>query len=359
MKIPLLNSVKKHSNKKAGLPPGILVYVGEERTDPVRITVINYDETHFSENRVQTIEACLPFKETGSVTWIHVEGIHETHVIEEIGAHFGVNSLVLEDLMTPTQLSKIEVHEDYTFIVLKSLDYSGASLNVSKEQISLIIGEDFVISLQEELSELFTLVQNRLRNAHGRIRKMPADYLVYVLIDVIVDNYFIVLDQLSERIEAVEEAAITNPTPEVLAEINMLRKEFLFLRRPVLPLRDVLNEVLDDDIPFLTQDTHLYFRDIYDHLGQVVHTLETLRIAVSELFDTYTSAISHRMNEVMKVLTIVATFFIPLTFIAGIYGMNFRFMPELETRWGYPAVLLVMVSVSIGMFIYFKVKKWL
>ena len=280
-------------------------------------------------------------------------------VAVHIGAHFGVNPLVLEDLMTPTQLPKIEAYEDYTFIVLKSLGYNAASLNVSREQISLIIGEDFVISLQEEPGELFTSVQNRLRNAHGRIRKMPADYLVYALIDVIVDNYFIVLDQLNDRIEAVEAEAITNPTPEVLAEINMLRKEFLFLRRPILPLRDVLDEVLDDEMPFLTQDTHLYFRDVYDHLGQVIHTLETLRIAVSGLFDTYTSAISHRMNEVMKVLTIVATFFIPLTFIAGIYGMNFRFMPELETRWGYPAILLVMVGISIGMFIYFKVKKWL
>ena len=358
MRFPRLRSLKKYTNKKAGLPPGTLIYVGEERTEPVRITVINYDETDLEESRVQTIEACLPLK-TGNVTWIHVEGIHETRVIEEIGAHFGVNTLVLEDLMTPTQLPKIESHEGYTFIVLKSLDYAAASLDTSKEQISLIIGEDFVISLQEELGDLFTTVQNRLRNAHGKIRKMPVDYLVCALIDVIVDNYFIVLDQLSDRIEAVEEEAITNPTPEVLAEINTLRKEFLFLRRPILPLRDVLDEVLDDEMPFLTQNTYLYFRDVYDHLGQVIHTLETLRITVSGLFETYTSAISHRMNEVMKVLTIVATFFIPLTFIAGIYGMNFRFMPELETRWGYPAVLLVMVSISIGMFIYFKLKKWL
>ena len=359
MRIPLLSAFKKYANKKAGLPPGTLVYVGEERTEPVRITVISYNETDLQESTVQTIEACLPFKKSGNVTWIHVEGIHETGIIEEIGEHFQVDSLVLEDLMTPTQLPKIEVYENYTFIVLKNLGYTAASINISREQISLIIGEDFVISLQEELGELFTTVQNRLRNAHGRIRKMPTDYLVYALIDVIVDNYFIVLDELNDRIESVEEASIANPTPEVLAEINTLRKEFLFLRRPILPLRDVLDEVLDDEMPFLTQNTHLYFRDVYDHLGQIIHTLETLRIAISGLFDTYTSAMSHRMNEVMKVLTIVATFFIPLTFIAGIYGMNFRFMPELQTRWGYPVVLLVMVSISIGMFIYFKLKKWL
>ena len=361
MRIPLLSWLKKYSNKKVGLPPGTLVYVGEERTEPVRITVISYNEIDLQESRVETIAACLPFKKAGNVTWIHIEGVHEARVIEEVGAHFGVNPLVLEDLMTPTQLPKIEAYEDHTFIILKSLSYTVRMSNVSREQISLIIGEDFVISLQEEISELFTPVQNRLRNAQGRIRKMPADYLVCALIDVIVDNYFIVLDQLSERIEVVEEASITNPTPEVLEEINTLRKEFLFLRRPILPLRDVFDKVLDDndEMPFFTQNTRLYLRDVYDHLEQIIHTLETLRSAVSGLFDTYTSAISHRMNEVMKVLTIVATFFIPLTFIAGIYGMNFKVMPELETRWGYPAVLLVMVGISIGMFIYFKLKKWL
>ena len=358
MKIQLENPFKRYS-QKVGQPPGTLAYLGEEPTEPVRITIIDYDETRLQEEEVQTVAACVPFIDTETVTWIQIEGIHETNIIEEIGTHFGVNSLILEDLMRPTHLPKIEIYEDHVFILLKSLDYDPTSLSVSREQISLIIGENFVISLQENRGELFASIQNRLRNTQGRIRNMRSGYLAYALIDVIVDHYFIVLEKLSERIESVEEEAITNPTSEVLGKINALRREILILRRPILPLRDIINEVLDDEIPLLVQDTHLYFRDVYDHLLEVIHTLESLRSVVSGLFDTYTSAVSHRMNEVMKVLTIVATFFIPLTFIAGIYGMNFKFMPELETRWGYPVVLLVMMGIGIGMLIYFKFKKWI
>lgn len=358
MRISLLNPFKRYS-RKVGLPPGTLVYVGEERTESVKITVTDYDETDLHEEEVQTVEACLPFKDTATVTWIHIEGIHDTDIIEDIGTHFGVNSLVLEDLMSPTQLSKIEVYEDYVFIILKHLDADTTSLNISREQIGLIIGENFVISLQENLGSLFAPIHNRLKNANSRVRNMRSDYLAYALIDVIVDNYFIVLEHLSDQIESVEEEAITNPTSEVLSKINELRRECLLLRRPILPLRDVLNDVLDDEIPLFRQETSLYFRDVYDHLTQVIHTLETLRSAASDLFDTYTSAVSHRMNEVMKVLTIVATFFIPLTFIAGIYGMNFKSMPELDLPWGYPAVLLIMAIVGIIMFIYFKAKRWL
>ena len=223
----------------------------------------------------------------------------------------------------------------------------------------MIIGENFVVSFQENSVDLFTSLQNRLRNAHGKIRQMRADYLAYALIDVIVDHYFIALEQLSDAIQVVEEESIADPTPEVLRKINVLRKECLLLRRPLLPLRDVIDEILEGEIPLLGKKTHLYFRDVYDHLIQVIQTLETFRSTVSGLFSTYTSAVSHRMNEVMKVLTIVATFFIPLTFIAGIYGMNFKSMPELEAPWGYPAVLLVMVGIGLVMFIYFKLKKWL
>ena len=358
MRILGSNLFKRYS-QKVGLPPGTLVHIGEERTEPVRITIIDYDETRLQEEVVQTVKACVPFIDTKTVTWIHIEGIHDTQIVEEIGENFGVNFLVLEDLMSPTHLPKIEVYEDYVFILLKSLDYDTEASSVSREQISLIIGSNFVLSLQENYSEIFTSIQNRLRNAQGRIRRMQSDYLAYALIDVIVDNYFIVLDEIGERIESVEEEAITNPTPEVLTKINILRKELLLLRRPILPLRDVIDEILHDEIPLLKENTHLYFRDVYDHLIQVIQLLEMLRTAVSELFDTYTSAVSHRMNEVMKVLTIVATFFIPLTFIAGIYGMNFKFMPELEMHWGYPAVLLVMAAIGIVMFIYFKLRKWL
>ena len=358
MQIPLLNLFKKYT-QKVGQPPGTLVYIGEEPKESVRITIIDYDETHLHEEEIQTVEACVPFIDTESVTWIQIEGIHEIPIIEEIGECFGVDPLLLEDLMSPTQLPKIEVHEDYVFIILKNLDYNAASERVFREQISLIIGPNFVVSLQENHSEIFTSIQNRLRKAQGRIRRMQSGYLAYVLIDIIVDHYFLVLDEINERIQALEEEIMKDPSPEALAKVNVLRAEQLLLRRPILPLRDVLIEILDDEIPLLGENTHPYFRDVYDHLIQVIQMLEMIRSAVSGLFDVYTSAVSHRMNEVMKVLTIVATFFIPLTFIAGIYGMNFKFMPELETQWGYAAVLLVMLTISIGMFIFFKLKKWL
>ena len=335
LKIPLLNPFKRYK-RKVGQPPGTLVYLGEERTEPIRITIIDYDETHLQEEETQTVEACVPFIDTESVTWIQIEGIHEIPIIEDIGACFRVDPLLLEDMMSPTQLPKMEVREDYVFILLKSLDYSTASATVSREQISFIIGSNFVLSLQENHSEIFTSIRNRLRNAQGRIRRMQSGYLAYALIDIIVDHYFIVLDEINERIQALEEEIMKDPSPEALAKVNVLREEQLLLRRPILPLRDVLIEILDDEIPLLGENTHRYFRDIYDHLIQVIQMLEMIRSAVSGLFDVYTSAVSHRMNEVMKVLTIVATFFIPLTFIAGIYGMNFKFMPELETKWGVP-----------------------
>ena len=358
MQIPLLNLFKRYT-QKVGQPPGTLVYLGEEPTEPVRITIIDYDETHLEEEEVQTVEACVPFIDTETVTWIQIEGIHEIPIIEEIGECFGVDPILLENLMSPTQLPKIEISEDYVLIILKSLDYDAVSETVSREQISLVIGPNFVLSLQENHSEIFASIQNRLRNAQGRIRRMQPGYLAYALIDIIVDHYFIVLDQINERIQVLEEEIVKDPSPEVFAKVNVLRGEQLQLRRPILPLRDVLIEILDDEIPLLGESMHLYFRDVYDHLIQVIQMLEVIRSAVSGLFDVYTSAVSHRMNEVMKVLTIVATLFIPLTFIAGIYGMNFKFMPELEEQWGYPIVLLIMAGIGIAMFVYFKFKKWL
>ena len=358
MKIPLLHPFKRYS-EKIGQPPGTLIYLGEEPTEPVRITITDYDETHLHEEEVHTVEECLPFIDTERVTWIQIEGIHDITTVEQLGEHLGVDHLLLEDLMNPTQLPKIEVYEDYMFIILKNLNYNAASEKVFREQISLIIGLNFVVSIQEHRSGIFTSIQNRLRNAQGKIRKMQSGYLAYALIDVIVDHYFIALDAIDEHTQALEEDIMTNPSSGVLDRTNVLRRELLLLRRPILPLRDVLNEILHGDTPLLDENIHPYFHDVYDHLIEVIQMLEMLRSTVSGLFDVYTSAVSHRMNEVMKVLTIVATFFIPLTFIAGIYGMNFKFMPELESQWGYPVVLLAMLGISIGMFAFFKFKKWL
>ena len=357
MRNPFSNLFKRYSHK-VGLPPGTLVYVGEERAEPTQITLIDYNESYFHESTVETVEECVAFKNAETVTWVYIQGIHEAHFISQIGEHFGINSLVLEDIMNPTQLPKIEVFDEYLFMILRSLSYNPDTFSVSDEPINLIIGQNYVILIQESTEKFFIPIHNRIVNQQGRIRKMHSGYLAYALIDLIVDNYFIVIEQISDHIESVEEEAITNPTPEILKKINNLRRQLLLLRKPILPLRNVIDEVLSDEIPILKDDTHLYFRDVSDHLIQLIHTLETLRISVSGLFDTYSSALNHKMNEVMKVLTIVATFFIPLTFIAGIYGMNFRSMPELEMQWGYPIVLSIMGLIGITMFIFFKIKKW-
>ena len=357
MRNPLSKLFRRYTNK-VGLPPGTLVYVGEERTELVQINLIDYNESYFEESKVETFEECLNVNNPETVTWLHIQGIHQANFISEFGEYFGVNSLVLEDVMNPIQLPKIEVFENYVFVILKALDYTPETSMIIKEQVSLIIGNDFVVSFQENVDELFKSVQNRLRNGQGRIRKMQSAYLAYTLIDVIVDNYFIMLEQLNEEIQLLEEEVIANPVPDVLKKVNNLKRQVFSLRRPILPLRDVLDEVLDDEIPIFSQETQIFFRDVYDHVIQVTHTLEMLNTTVSGLYDTYRSTVNHKMNEVMKVLTIVATFFIPLTFIAGIYGMNFKFMPELDTQWGYPFVLLVMVAIGITMFSFFKRKKW-
>lgn len=358
MRIPFLNTFKRYT-QKVGKPPGTLEYLGEEQTEPIRITVLDYDETHFHIEKIQTFETCLSYKDTETVTWIQIEGIHDISVIEDIGECFGVDPLLLEDMLSPTQMPKIEFTENFVCIFFKSLDYDTESDKISREQICLIIGHNYVISLQENDSNIFASIRNRLQNGQGRIRRMHSGYLAYALIDVIVDHYFVVLDEVNERVHVLEEEIMNESSPEVLKKVNDLRAEQLLLRRPIFPLRDVLIEILDDEIPLLDEDLHPYFQDVYEHLLQVIQMLEVIRTNITGLFDIYTSTVSQRMNEVMKVLTIVATFFIPLTFIAGIYGMNFKYMPELDNAWGYPIVLLVMLGISIGMFIFLKLKKWL
>ncbi|MDE0637618.1 MAG: magnesium/cobalt transporter CorA [Candidatus Poribacteria bacterium] len=359
MRNPLLTNLFKRYSHKVGLPPGTLVYVGEQREEPIQINLIDYNESYLHESTVGTVGECAAFKNAETVTWIHIQGIHEADFISEIGEHFDINSLILEDIMNPTQLPKIEVFDEYIFMILRTLRYNPDTCSVSDEPINLIIGQNYVILIQESGEKLFKPIHNRIVNQHGRIRKMQSGYLAYALIDLIVDNYFIVVEQINDQIELVEEETITNPTPEILKKINHLRQQLLLLRKPILPLRDVINEVISDETPIFKDETDQYFRDVNDHLIQVIQTLEILRMSVSGLFDTYSSALNHKMNEVMKVLTIVATLFIPLTFIAGIYGMNFKIMPELETQWGYPIVLSIMGLIGITMFIFFKIKKWL
>ena len=349
----------KKISKKAGLPPGTLVHVGEGKDEKVKITIIDYDEKHFEERKVKKVEECLPFKDKPTVTWINIDGIHQVDIIEAIGKHFGVHPLVLEDIVNTGQRPKMEDFGNYLFVVLKMIYYDEKEDEIKTEQVSLLISQNFVISFQEREGDVFNSIRERIRGSKGRIRKMGADYLAYALMDSVVDNYFVIIEKVGEKLEGMEEELVKNTTPETLQAIHSLKRNMIFLRKSVWPLREVIGGLERGESKLVQESTQIYFRDVYDHTIQVMDAIETSRDMLSGMLDIYLSSVSNRMNEVMKVLTIIATIFIPLTFIAGIYGMNFQNMPELGWRWGYFAVLLVMVAIGISMLGYFRRKKWL
>ncbi len=346
-------------SKKSGLPPGTLIHIGEKKTEKVRITLIDYDEEHFQEKEVKTIEECFPFKDKPTVTWINIDGIHNIEPIEKIGKNFNLHPLLLEDIMSTEQRPKIEEFDNHLFIILKMLSYDKKEDELKAEQVSLILGSNFVISFQESEGDVFDPARERIRTGKGRIRKTGSDYLAYTLMDAIVDNYFLILEKVGERIEDIEEELMADPTKETLQEIHKLKSDMIILRKSVWPLREVISGMERAESPLINDSTRTYLRDVYDHTIQVIDTIETFRDMLSGMLDIYLSSISNRMNEVMKVLTIIATIFIPLTFITGIYGMNFEYMPELHWQLGYPAVWLVMIAVVALMFLYFRRKRWL
>jgi len=350
--------VKKRS-KKTGLPPGTLIHIGDKKTENVEITLINYDEVQYQEREINKIKECFPFGDKPTVTWLNINGIHDVEIMRKIGEYVGLHPLILEDIMNTDQRPKIEDFGDFIFIILKMLYCCNEKKDeIEIEQVSLILGSNFVISFQERKGDVFNSIRERIRRGRGRIRKSGADYLAYTLIDAIVDSYFVILEGTGDKIEEIEEKLITNPKPETLQTIHNLKRDMIFLRKSVWPLREVISGLERTESSLIEESTVIYLRDVYDHSIQVIDTIETFRDMISGMLDIYLSSISNKMNEVMKVLTIIATIFIPLTFIAGIYGMNF-YIPELELRWGYFAVLSIMAVVSIIMLIFFRKKKWL
>jgi magnesium transporter len=350
--------IKKRS-VKTGLPPGSLVFVGDKMAGESKITVIEYDESQFREKSLKTVNECFTFKNKPSTTWIDVQLVHQTEITERLGECYGFHPLVLEDILNTDQRPKMEDFGNYLYIVLRMLSCNGNNSAIDSEQISLILGPNYVISFQEKEADVFNPVRDWIRAGKGRIRKAGADYLAYCLLDAIVDNYFIVLEKHGERIEILEEQLIANPKPATLQAIHSLKRDMIFLRRSVWPLREVIAALEREGTSLISDSTRLYLRDVYDHTIQVIDALETFRDMLSGMLDIYLSSVSNRLNEVMKVLTIIATVFIPLTFIVGIYGMNFKYMPELEWHWGYPAVLLLMLVISLFMVAFFRRKKWL
>lgn len=345
---------KRH---KVGLPPGSLVHSGERRAENIKIRVIDYDESTLDETQIEDIRECFSFKEKPTVSWINIDGLHDVDIVAHLGAHFGIHPLLQEDILSTRQRPKIEIFDDYAFIVLRMLSHVNGK--IEDEQGTLVIGTNFLLSFQEREGKVFDSVRARIRSGKGRIRRMGPDYLGHALVDAIVDDYFVFLEKLGDDMETLSEGLIDNPTVDQLHEIYQLRNTVIGIRKSVWPLREVIGGLQRAESVWLNETTLPYLRDVYDHTIQVIDTVETLRDTTSGMLDLYLSTVSHKMNEVMKVLTIIATIFIPLTFIAGIYGMNFEYMPELGWRWGYFGTLFGMLLVGVLMLLHFRRKKWL
>lgn len=348
-----------HSSRMAGLSPGSLVHIGEKKTETVTIHAFDYDEKHFTEKTVVDAAECKPFRDSPQVTWIEITGLHEPKVIETIGQVFGVHPLIQEDILNTEQRPKAEIFDDYIYIVLKVLRVDKDAEGVGMEQVSLIVGSNYVLSFQERPCDVLDSVRERIRTGKGQVRKMGADYLAYRLLDAIVDNYFVVMEDLGERTEKVEDKVLVDGHEEILHEIYVLKREIILIRKAVWPLREVISVLQRGESSLIRKNTQVYLRDIYDHVVQAIDTVETFRDMMSGLMDIYLSSVSNRLNGIMKVLTMIATLFIPLTFIAGVYGMNFAWMPPKDDMWGYPAILAVMLTVAVGMLVFFRRKRWL
>lgn len=354
---------RKHysaQSRKAGLPPGTLVHTGNlPATGTTTINVLSYTPEDFHEYQPENFDQCIPVKDSGEITWINVEGLHDLELIKHFGACYNLHSLVMEDIVNTTQRPKIEDYGEYIFIVIRMIRFK-EDQSIETEQVSMILGPGYLLSFQEGIEgDLFEPIRERIRTGRGRLRSLGADYLAYGLIDAIVDGCFTVLEGMGETVEDLEEELAEGPTQQILKRIINLKREIIFIRKSVWPLREVIGALERGESDLISDTSRIYFRDIYDHTIQVIDGVETFRDLLSGMLDLYMSSISNRTNEVMKFLTIVGTIFLPLTFLVGVYGMNFKHMPELEWRNGYFGLWAFMVVLAVAMILYFKRKRWL
>jgi magnesium transporter len=349
--------IKKQSHK-AGLPPGSLVHIGDQKVDKVSISVIDYTETNLNILELNKIEEVFAYKDSESITWINITGLHDVGLLEKLAKAFEIHPLVMEDVLNTDHRSKVEEYDNFLFVVLKMLSMNEQQAEIIQEHLSLILGKGFVITFQEKAGDIFDPLRERLKKQNSRIRKSGSDYLAYAIIDIIVDHYFILLELLNEKSAGIEERSIADDDKDLIKELQHLKRDIIFIRKHIWPMRETANRLSEEEFLLISPDLKPFLRDVYDHSNQIVDSVETLDEIITGIFDFYHSSMSFKMNEVMKVLTIIATIFIPLTFIAGIYGMNFEVMPELHWRWGYPAVWFLMTVIFVGMVIYFKRKKW-
>ncbi|MCW3077511.1 MAG: magnesium and cobalt transport protein CorA [Bacteroidetes bacterium] len=340
-----------------GAPPGTMYYNGQETDTQVKITLIEFNEFEIIEEVFYDLNECLSHVKPNMVKWINVEGVHDTALIEKIGKFYGLHPLTMEDVVHIDQRPKFEDYDNYVLTIMKMITYDTA---VQAEQLSLVLLEGTVISFQEPAGgDAFDIIRNRLRQNKGRVRKLKADYLFYALMDAVVDWYFNAIEKIGDKLEVIEERIIADPTKESLVSLYNLKREVIYLRKQVWPLRDMINNLIRTENNLITDNTQIFLRDLQDHTARIIDTVETYRDLLGGIMDIHISTNANKMNEVMKVLTIMSTIFIPVTFIAGVYGMNFDNMPELRTQNGYYITWAVMLIIIGGLIYYFKKRKWL
>ena len=323
---------------------------------PVILELIQYDREHYDRFNNSSIEEVINALDSSKVNWVNVDGLDDKTILDRLQEHFCLHTLLIDDV-TNDQRPKAEEYEDYLFFTLKML-YRIEGSHIDYEQISFVLGTNYLLSFQEKEGDLFDSFRERIRLDQGRVRKQHTDYLLYRLLDIIVDNYYSILDNIGEQIEAIEEEIETGTTENTFKQIQKLKKELIFLRKAVYPLRDAMSKLVRGETSFIRDETTRYFADVYDHVVHLIDSLDTYKDLTSGLMDIHINTQNNRMTEVMKVLAVISTIFIPLTFIAGVYGMNFEYMPELTSKWGYPLTWGVMLLIGGGMLVYFKRKKW-
>lgn len=344
---------------KAGLPPGTLMYIGEKQTEAGSIRLVRYDKDGYHEKHTKNIAECGKFLKKPGVKWINVYGLHNLGMIEKFGHEFGLHPILLEDVVNTQQAPKMDDYDDHLFIILKTVTYNKRRKKLEDEQISLVLGKDYVISFQERKPDTYVDIKKNLKSGRGRIRKMGPDYLAYVLSDYIVDTYFVLLEKLGDEIEALEDEITDSPNSDSVKRIQQLKKDIMYIRKIVWPMRDVVSKLMRRESSLIKKNMNVYLGDLYDHVMEVINTVETFRETLASLVEIYMYSISNRTNEIMKVLAIFSTIFMPLTFITGLYGMNFDFMPELRHELGYFGALIAMGAIAAIMLGYFRRKEWI
>lgn len=352
---------KKHPQRIIGEAPGTLRFLGEKTSKSVKITSFSYTDTFFEEKELKPVDIEIQLKNKSNILWLNIDGLHDVELIENIGKIFEIHPLILEDILSTTQRPKLQQFDHYIFLGLKMFYFkeNQTSSSLKTENVSMILGENYVITFQEEEGDVFSNLRERLRKSKGRIRKKGADYLLYALIDSIVDNYFVVLDAQGDSIEDLEINLIDQPSHSTIEQIHRLKLQFIELRKSIWPIRELISTLEHSDSNLIQDDTNIFFRDIYEHSIEVIENVEAQRDILSGMIDIYLSSVSNKMNDIMRVLTIISTIFIPLTLISSIYGMNFEFMPELHNKYGYPIALLSMVFISFLLLFIFRKKKWM